>query len=55
MSTDIWYWQSIDKKHSDCYNAWKCPVPWHHGLLIYTHVDAPIHLLFLGVMKTVTN
>jgi hypothetical protein len=39
----------------DLYNMWKHPALWDHGLTINIHVDVPMHLLFLGVMKTVAK
>ena len=39
----------------DLYNMWKHPALWDRGLTLYIHVDVPMHLLFLGVMKTVAK
>jgi len=37
------------------YDTWKGPALWHRGVPLSIHVDVPMHLLFLGVTKTVSK
>ena len=33
-------------------NKWKTPATWDRGITLQQHIDVPMHLLFLGVVKT---
>jgi hypothetical protein len=39
----------------ELYECWAYPTAWRRGLPLDAHVDVPMHLLFLGVTKTVVN
>lgn len=41
-------------KNSDLDTLYYGPVQWKRGAVIDQHVDAPMHLLFLGIVKSVT-
>jgi hypothetical protein len=47
----------ILKRHKEHYpkryQQWMYPAAWTHGMNIEQHVDVPMHLLFLGVTKTI--
>jgi hypothetical protein len=34
------------------YKQWMYPAAWIRGVNIEQHIDVPMHLLFLGVVKT---
>ena len=31
---------------------WKMPATWDRGITLAQHIDVPMHLLFLGIVKT---
>jgi hypothetical protein len=39
----------------ELYECWAYPTAWRRGLPLHAHVDVPMHLLFLGVTKTVVK
>ena len=39
----------------EMYECWAYPTAWRRGLPLDAHVDVPMHLLFLGVTKTVVK
>lgn len=41
------------KERPDLYEGWKPPSPWRRGTSMDQRIDAIMHLLFLGLMKTV--
>jgi hypothetical protein len=57
-STDVHQYQVLahhQQSNPNMYDTWKCPALWHRGVPLNTHVDVPMHLLFLGIMKTVAK
>lgn len=40
-------------KHPQKYMMWKFPPQWTRGVNLSQHIDVPMHLVFLGVVKTV--
>jgi hypothetical protein len=43
------------KNNPDMYDTWKGPALWRRGVPLSIHVDVPMHLLFLGITKTVAK
>jgi hypothetical protein len=39
----------------ELYECWAYPTAWMRGLPLHAHVDVPMHLLFLGITKTVVK
>jgi hypothetical protein len=33
-------------------NEWKYPAAWERGITLSQHIDVPMHLIFLGIVKT---
>jgi hypothetical protein len=33
-------------------NEWKYPATWQRGITLSQHIDVPMHLIFLGIVKT---
>jgi hypothetical protein len=44
--------KSHKEKYPGKYQCWPFPPAWNRGMEIYHHVDVPMHLLFLGVVRT---
>ena len=42
-----------EKETPDLYRMWETPATWRRGTQLYQHVDTIMHLVFLGVTKTV--
>lgn len=43
------------KKDPSMFEMWKIPAVWHRGVDLQQHIDVAMHLLFLGIVKTVMH
>jgi len=43
------------EEHPNLYECWSFPAAWTRGVPLEVHVDVPMHLLFLGITKTVSK
>ena len=44
--------QRLRTQDPSAFECWKFPALWNHSTMLSQHVDAIMHLLFLGVIKT---